>query len=438
MDGDSVNSPLCGGVKSACVRVGGSFCVFEFSNLFLSSSATKMAVSASRWRRTRPWKSALLVHRTIFVLSLLLLTSEGYLATHFSASRPHSTQFCHVATSTHHDASIVEQNTWEGAAVGLYVHIPYCRRRCRYCDFAIVPIGNSALTDETNESEQQHSIEEPSSAIRATRGFLDMDAAYRTAVLKEIDTIQTRFNGTKIPLQSIYFGGGTPSLAPVATLEAILSTILDENSPFLLEKDAEVSIEMDPGTFSRYKLNVIKNMGFNRVSLGVQSFNDNVLESIGRCHRQADIYESISLLQQVYGEDVNYSMDLISGLPGVSLALWAETLEIATNLVPRPNHLSLYDLQVESGTVFGKWYDDAGNDSDRTRGSAPVNVPGLPSPDDCAFAYKYASSYLRAKGYEHYEISSYAFRGDEQEVPLPYRSRHNQIYWQSGSQWFGK
>jgi oxygen-independent coproporphyrinogen-3 oxidase len=315
-------------------------------------------------------------------------------------------------------------------AVGLYVHIPYCRRRCRYCDFAIVPIGPSAVTDDGNESKE---LQED----KATRGFLKMDATYRASILKEIGLTTKHFD--KIPLRSIYFGGGTPSLAPIETLDAILSAV--RSGPFAFESNAEITIEMDPGTFSLSKLQSIKEMGFNRVSLGVQSFDDTVLESIGRCHRRDDIYESISFLQQVYGDEVNYSIDLISGLPGVSLAKWAETLEIATSL--SPSHLSIYDLQVEGGTVFGKWYDgqeaDANNSPSETRGriqgSAPVTVSPLPSMDECAFCYKYASRYLRAKGYEHYEISSYATGNDSPSVN---RSRHNQIYWETGSQWFGK
>jgi oxygen-independent coproporphyrinogen-3 oxidase len=314
--------------------------------------------------------------------------------------------------------------------VGLYVHIPYCRRRCRYCDFAIVPIGPSAST-ETFDDELQED--------KATQGFRKMDATYRDAIVKEISLITKTAGNSMIPLRSIYFGGGTPSLAPIETLDAILSAVRD-GGPFALESNAEISIEMDPGTFSLSKLKSIKKMGFNRVSLGVQSFHDPVLESIGRCHRREDILESISLLHQVYGDNVNYSIDLISGLPGVSLAKWVETLEMATSL--SPSHLSIYDLQVESGTVFGKWYDgqDDVDDSQsaargRIRDSVPVTVSPLPSMDECAFCYKYASRYLRAKGYEHYEISSYAYKGNDSSSVN--RSQHNQIYWER-SHWFGK
>lgn len=397
---------------------------------------TTAVVGCKRKRPLRPLETCLPVQRVLLVFSLVLSTSRGFLTTKsfpFSLPRRQRAVECHQATitHTHNDFSTAQHNA--SVPVGLYVHIPYCRRRCRYCDFAIVPIGPLTATE------------------KQTRGFLDMDATYRAAIVQEISSIQQEFNNTKTPLRSIYVGGGTPSLAPIETLEAILNAVLNTTeSAFCLQENAEISIEMDPGTFSLSKLQAIKKMGFNRISLGIQSFDDYVLESIGRCHRRSDIEESISLLQQVYGDECNYSIDLISGLPGVALAQWVETLETATSLYPKPRHLSLYDLQVESGTVFGKWYNnDDEEDSDgatsgtrildQTRGSAPVTVPRLPSPKDCAFAYKYASAYLQAKGYEHYEISSYALKeNDGKEVPSPYRSRHNQIYWEPGSQWLGR
>jgi oxygen-independent coproporphyrinogen-3 oxidase len=211
----------------------------------------------------------------------------------------------------------------------------------------------------------------------------------------------------------------------VKTIRAILHAILNNGPPlFVLLHNAEISMEMDPGTFGIEQLQALKELGINRISLGVQSFHDDVLQSIGRFHRRDDVLQSIDMLREVYGENVNYSMDLISGLPGTSLAMWAETLAMATNLSPR--HFSIYDLQIESGTVFSKWYENDG-------GTLPV--PNLPSPDDCAFAYRYASSYLRAKGYEHYEISSYAYKSKD-SPSCYYRSRHNQIYWEPKSSWF--
>ena len=373
--------------------------------------------------------------------------------------------------------------------VGLYVHIPYCRRRCRYCDFAIVPIGGAAGAKAFAEGKTDDDVLssdsncDSGSNARAVDGFHKMDDAYRAALITELGLIRrtsstitssgggdgiTADDNGRIPLRSIYFGGGTPSLAPSSTLRSILSAIVDpENGPFYIpdrnsdtgdSSGIEITIEMDPGTFTEAKLMELRDAGFNRISLGVQSFDDNVLSTIGRVHRRADVFASIDMIRRVFGVDSNdsgdgeahntfsYSVDLISGLPGLSLAKWAETLETAVHLHPKPDHLSLYDLQIEEGTVFGKWYginegDDENIDDEeqrdalaRTRSVPSLSidsaqkVPSLPSPDECAYMYRYASGYLRSKGFEHYEISSYARPGK--------RSRHNQIYWEIGSTWY--
>jgi len=295
-------------------------------------------------------------------------------------------------------------------STGFYVHIPYCRRRCRYCDFAIVPIGS----DETQ---------------RATDGFLHMNARYRQALLDEIQLLDP----SKRKLSSIYFGGGTPSLAPTDTIKAVLDTIRQN---FEIDVDAEITMEMDPGTFDETQLRQLADIGINRISLGVQALDDKVLEQIGRVHRIKDVYDAIGIIQRVFDhpeKKPNYSIDLISGLPGVSLAAWADTLETTlTDL--QPNHISIYDLQIEKDTVFGKWYDDDDNDVPSTTTAAAAGsgtaAPRLflPSPDDCAYMYRYAAGYLRHKGYEHYEISSYALEGK--------RSRHNQVYWGYETEWF--
>ena len=171
---------------------------------------------------------------------------------------------------------------------------------------------------------------------------------------------------------------------------------------------------------------------------------------------------------------MNYSIDLISGLPGLDCAMWIETLQKAMELKPQPKHLSIYDLQIESGTVFGSWYEDDILDDDddyekerkqkqksKQSVSSLISAPTtntqqlpLPSPDDCAFMYQFASGYLRSKGFEHYEISSYAKIPNSQgcdsilicnneknslstsQSQSPYRSQHNQIYWDIGSEWY--
>ena len=325
------------------------------------------------------------------------------------------------------------------SGIGFYIHIPYCRRRCRYCDFAIVPIGIEMKSETQNA------------------GFVKMEEMYRSALIKEVQGIQQRemryrhFNATasehqKVELQSIYFGGGTPSLAPIETIAAILNAITTdrEENPFTVTPEAEITIEMDPGTFSQSKLEQLRELGINRISLGVQSFDDVSLERIGRIHRRDDVLEAIEMIYQVFGNNPNYSIDLISGLPALTMAKWVETLQFATSsLMPRPTHISIYDLQVEQGTVFGSWYQEQStmmidvppkksteNQKSPTReqNTAP---PPLPSAEDCAFFYKFAAGYLKSKNYEHYEVSSYAY------VEKPSRrSRHNQVYWNVDGQWY--
>jgi len=359
----------------------------------------------------------------------------------------------HRENQQHHD----DDGGKDSSSFGLYVHIPYCRRRCNYCDFAIVPIGGDPKKDDDIRSKSR------------TDGFERMDANYRNALLDEIATIgktssssSSPTTGEKIRLRSVYFGGGTPSLAPLSTLRQILHALLrSDDAPFRLEGDDdddrayEATIEMDPGTFDLDYLVGIREMGFNRISLGVQSFDDDLLATMGRVHRSTDVRRSVEMIGEVFGEgSANYSIDLISGVPGLTLAGWAETLYEAARLRPRPTHMSLYDLQVERGTTFGKWYGDTqreeerviipvttrGHDDDTTHSTASRRHPVLPSAEDCAFMYSYASGYLRSKDYEHYEISSYAYGGGEEGFGASdsscHRAMHNQIYWQYDGQWY--
>jgi len=112
---------------------------------------------------------------------------------------------------------------------------------------------------------------------------------------------------------------------------------------------------MDPGTFTKKHMQSLQQVGFNRISLGVQLFNNTILEGIGRVYRHDDMEQAIGIMHDVVGPDANYSLDLISGLPGLTLDLWSETLRMALALDPAPNHLSVYDLQIAQGTHFGKW-----------------------------------------------------------------------------------
>jgi coproporphyrinogen III oxidase-like Fe-S oxidoreductase len=336
-----------------------------------------------------------------------------------------------------------ETNPSEGT--GIYIHIPYCRRRCSYCDFAIVPIGNQSKSE------------------KWLSGFQKMDESYRKAITSEIDLLNQSLKGEPTCLSSIYLGGGTPSLAPLDTIQEIFDHIFSQDGSFYLHDEAEVTIEMDPGTFTKEHLLSLKQIGINRISLGVQSFDDSILEGIGRVHRNKDIVEALKHIQDVFGDTgANYSMDLISGLPGLTLDRWEETLKSALALKPAPNHLSIYDLQIEEGTTFGKWYADYDQDEeadadadadnsrfestkDMTKADLALGTNHLPLPfaADCADMYKRGSEFMREMGFEHYEISSYARIKDFKNSGLDnkpslesHRSKHNQIYWKVQSTWF--
>ncbi len=255
-----------------------------------------------------------------------------------------------------------------------YLHIPFCRRRCFYCDFPVTVLGDNG---EKSYSHWQ-------------REYVDF-------LCQEI-TITPKLNNEC--LDTIFFGGGTPSLLAIDGLEKIL-TIL--NDYFGISGNAEISLEIDPATFDLSKLKSYRKLGVNRVSLGIQAFQDNLLEFSGRTHRIKDIYEGVDWIHQA-GFD-NWSLDLISGLPHQTLTYWQQSLEDAIALSPK--HISCYDLVLEPTTVFGKKYQAGDNP--------------LPMDETTAIMYRLASEKLRLHNYNHYEISNYAQNG--------YQCRHNLVYW---------
>jgi putative oxygen-independent coproporphyrinogen III oxidase len=255
-----------------------------------------------------------------------------------------------------------------------YVHIPFCRRRCYYCDFPISVVGDQ-VTGETSGSIQQY-------------------LPYLRSEIRHLPPT------SQPSLDTVFFGGGTPSLLSVKQVELILQT-LDEQ--FGINSEAEISMEVDPGTFSLSQLKGYKSAGVNRISLGVQAFQDELLQISGRFHSCQDILTAWEIVQQA--GFANYSLDLISGLPTQTLSQWRESLEKAVAL--DPTHLSCYDLVVEPVTAFGKQY-------------APGEKP-LPSDETTAQMYRLAQEILTGGGYHHYEISNYAKPG--------YGCRHNQVYW---------
>jgi oxygen-independent coproporphyrinogen-3 oxidase len=265
------------------------------------------------------------------------------------------------------------RNLWMMSA-GIYIHIPFCRSRCSYCDFA-TGMHESALAE-----------------------------AYVRAVCSEITTWQEPVHSFSV--DTIYFGGGTPSLLTPAQIEQILEAVYKR---FTLVSALEVTLEINPGdggTSHDAKTEAIREwlrLGINRASFGAQTFDDRELKLLGRTHDSTDIGGTFGRLRQAGFANINF--DLIAGLPGQTLAGWKRNLYLALNL--RPEHLSLYLLEVHEGTPL----------------AAQINSGMRPKPDDdlAAEMYRVMIDEVRAAGYEHYEISNFCLPGFE--------SRHNTKYW---------
>jgi oxygen-independent coproporphyrinogen-3 oxidase len=270
---------------------------------------------------------------------------------------------------------------------GIYVHIPFCARKCTYCNF------------------------------NTTDYFEDLAARYIDAVSREIYFWGRNLRRTAI--DTIYFGGGTPSLV---SAEQVARLVKSCREAFDVAADAEITIEINPATFSREKIEGWLAGGINRASVGVQSFIDEELESLSRVHTSEDARRTINGLRAA-GFD-NLSVDLIAGLPEQSTADWGFNLREAIAL--RPEHMSLYLLEVKEGTQLY---------SQLRRGLRPA-----PDDDAAAEMYQMICAATRAAGYEHYEISNFALlanRGAAGDRPIsPFRSKHNVKYW-TGAPFYG-
>lgn len=256
---------------------------------------------------------------------------------------------------------------------GLYIHIPFCRSRCSYCDFA--------------------------TGIYQT----ELAERYVRALLDEIST--TRNAGARV--DTVYFGGGTPSLLTPAQLDRILVAL---HRQFEIGRDSEVTLEMNPGTMSRDQLRSFRELGVSRASFGAQTFDDAELAKLGRSHSSADTFKTFHELRAA-GFD-NVSFDLIAGLPGQTLDGWQRNIE--QSLALQPEHLSFYLLEVHSGTPLADHI---------RRGLQPV-----PDDDLAAEMYDWMIERAAAAGYEHYEISNLCKPG--------FNSRHNTKYW-TGVPYYG-
>lgn len=249
----------------------------------------------------------------------------------------------------------------------LYIHVPFCIEKCHYCAFV-------SSTPQKNEL-----------------------AEYPTLLLREL---QLHAASSKL-LDSIYFGGGTPSLLQSEHLARLLEGI---SAHLNISADAEITLEANPGTVDSTSLKDFHNIGINRISLGIQSFDDCFLKSLGRIHTTGQARQAFRDVREAGFENV--SIDLMHSLPGQSLQQWRSELQYAIEI--NPEHISIYGLTVEEGTPFARLY--------------PVGNAELTDEDLSADMFELAHDLLTAAGFEHYEIANYARPG--------YRSEHNSGYWQ--------
>ena len=259
----------------------------------------------------------------------------------------------------------------------LYIHIPFCVKKCDYCDFLSFPADSNTQ-------------------IR-----------YVHALLQEIRYYGNLLGDYHVP--TIYIGGGTPSWLE----ENLIYTVLQQvASSFHVEADAEISIECNPGTVTAKKLNVYQSAGINRLSIGLQSTNNEELKALGRIHTYDQFLKTYELARNAGFENIN--IDLMSGLPYQTLDKFLESLQTVIRL--KPEHISAYSLIIEKGTPFYEKYK-----FDMVRQEAGMKTEELPTEDDPYNMLKLTQRVLAKAGYERYEISNYAKPG--------YACRHNVGYW---------
>jgi oxygen-independent coproporphyrinogen-3 oxidase len=258
--------------------------------------------------------------------------------------------------------------------LGIYIQVPFCQTKCTYCNFHTGVVSR------------------------------DRYEPYATAVCREILRTTEPKKGALL-VDTVYFGGGTPSLLAPAALARIIEAL---GARFDFAHQREITLEADPETITAEKAAAWLDAGFNRVSLGVQSFDDRELQAAGRMHRRADVYRASEFLRAV--GFANISMDLIAGLPHQTCETWEDS--VAALLRVRPEHVSIYMLEIDEGSRLGK---------ESLAGGSRYSAGAIPTDDAMAEFYESACARLAAAGYEHYEISNWALPG--------FRSRHNLKYW---------
>jgi oxygen-independent coproporphyrinogen III oxidase len=283
--------------------------------------------------------------------------------------------------------------------VGLYIHIPFCVSICPYCDFVVI-------------------------AGAAARGPTNRIAAFVAALETEIelraDALDERFGPPgspgRPPLDTVYFGGGTPSLLPSETIAALIARV---RRRFGVGADAEITLEANPGPDERGDAATLATIGINRISYGAQSFDAAELRRLGRRHRPVHIFDAVA--EARLGGIASINLDLLYDLPDGSIGTWMETLETALAL--EPDHLSLYALTLDDPDAEGLTGPD-GDHLPTTRGARRWRDGAIPAQDEdrAAAQYHHAVHRLSSEGWRGYEISNWARPGRE--------SRHNLAYWE--------
>lgn len=254
----------------------------------------------------------------------------------------------------------------------LYIHIPFCVKKCAYCDF---------LSGPADEETMEH---------------------YVRALIREIESIESMKEMYRVV--TVFVGGGTPSVLGGEQIERIFAALREK---FAMESVREVTIEANPGTVTREKLKAYRRAGINRISFGLQSTNNEELKQLGRIHTYEEFLESYMLAREEGFDNIN--IDLISAIPNQTVESWKSTVDRILKL--QPEHISAYSLIVEEGTPFEKMYGEDGNRKEE-----------LPSEEEERVIYQKTKKWLQEAGYERYEISNYAKKG--------YACRHNLGYWE--------
>lgn len=278
--------------------------------------------------------------------------------------------------------------------ISLYLHFPFCVRKCQYCDFL------SAPGDERTRARYRKALEREIRSWNLNRRLLT-NSTVQTRSMLRIDSEQCESENDQLQVDTIFFGGGTPSLMSPEQLSSLMTAIRETMT---VDPDAEITLECNPGTVDEEKLRAFRKAGINRLSMGVQSFRDEELRLLGRIHTAEEAENCVRDARKAGFQ--NISIDLMSALPGQTYEEWMYSLEKAVSL--QPEHISAYSLILEDGTPLKRDY-EAGK------------LPEVPDEDLDRKMYHDTKTFLAGYGYHRYEISNYAKDGFE--------SRHNSGYW---------